>query len=71
MKLKAKEDMQIFVTVGMIDEETPDQETATFQKGETLDLDVISENKSEYTEVQFGDGSTAYNLKKKDFTPIG
>lgn len=67
MRLKCKQAMQIFLTIGMLDEETPEQESETFKEGEIISVEVISETEEEFSEVQFGDGSMSYHLKKQDF----
>lgn len=38
-----------------------------FKAGQKIDVDIINENSTYYVEIQFGDGSAAYDIPKKLF----
>ena len=66
MKLVAKDDLMVEVVTHM-ENDSPCTEPEYVAKGKMIDVDVLEENKSYYEQVQFGDGSIAFGLNKKDF----
>lgn len=66
MKLVAKSDLMIEV-ITHLKNDSPCTEPEYVAKGNMIDVDVLEENKTCYEQVQFGDGSIAFGLNKKDF----
>jgi hypothetical protein len=61
MQIKAKQNLQLEIVVGMIDEDTPETETEVVLKGEVHEIDIC-DNKTppDASEIQFGDGSVTF-----------
>jgi hypothetical protein len=70
MKLQTKENLELEIVTHMIDEDTPNTEVLVLKKGEIIDVDIISQEKDIYNEVQFGDGSVCFQLYKKYFSEV-
>lgn len=70
LKLEVLEDFSVDVTTHMISEDEANIENESFKKGDILEVEVLDETDSKYTEIQFGDGSMAYQLPKNLFKAI-
>lgn len=61
MLIKAKENLQLEMVVGMIDEDTADTETEVILKGETHEITLCDGRfPPDASEIQFGDGSVTF-----------
>lgn len=67
-KLTFKQESE-FEVVNSYDEQHDECDTTyeKFKAGETIEVDVVSENKTHYLEIQFADGSVARHIPKMLF----
>ena len=70
MKIRFKETVELEVVTNFEEDgETLDTETEVVHTGDEHEVDVI-EDKGDAIDIQFGDGSVAYNVMKEWFTII-
>lgn len=68
MWIKWKYDVQLHVVSNFNEEtETPDESLETFKQNTSSNVDII-EDKREFVDMQFGDGSIAFNVSKDMYT---
>lgn len=61
MKIIPKQNIQLEIVVGMIDEDTPEVEVEVILKGETHEIDLCDGRfPPDASEIQFGDGSVTF-----------
>lgn len=68
MKIKFTEDVELEVVTNYNEvNDSVDTNNETFKKGETVDVDILAQHEQTST-LQFGDGSTTYNVPNQWFT---
>ena len=68
MKIRFHKDTTLYLISGY-DEETDtvtESGQETFKAGEVHEVDIVNDNAG-YCEIQFGDGSVAYNVPRSSF----
>lgn len=68
MLIRWKHDVELNVIKNFDEEtETADENSEMFKQNTSSNIDIV-EDKEEFVDIQFGDGSMAFNVSKRMFT---
>lgn len=68
MLIRWKHDVELNVIKNFDEEtETADENSEMFKQNTSSNIDIV-EDKGEFVDIQFGDGSMAFNVSKRMFT---